>query len=444
MTDLPQIDATHDVARTSWVASANGHADFPIQNLPFGVFSPPGQPPRGGVAIGDEIFDLPAALALGLFEGEARTAAEAAAQPSLNAFFALGAGPRGALRTHLCELLDANGREAGALAAKADQLLHHAADCTMHLPSAIGDYTDFYAGISHATNVGKLFRPDNPLLPNYKYVPIGYHGRASSIGVSAADVRRPNGQRKRPDEAEPSFGPCRNLDYELELGIFVGPGNDLGDPIAIGAASRHIAGFCLLNDWSARDLQAWEYQPLGPFLAKNFATTLSPWVVTPEALAPFRIAQPPRPAGDPAPLAYLTDAGDQNGGALDITLDVLLETEGLKAKGLPPHRLSSGSTRDLYWTVAQLVTHHTCGGCNLQPGDLLGTGTISGTTPDSFGSLLELTQGGKAPLSLGSGEERRFLEDGDTVIIRGRARREGFAPIGFGEARSTIRPAPAL
>jgi len=442
--DASQTDATHDPARTSWVASANGHSDFPIQNLPFGVFSPKGGAPRGGVAIGDEILDLPAALALGLFEGEVRIAAEAAAQPTLNVFFTLGARPRTALRARLSALLDADGPDSAAMAAKAGTLLHRAADCTMHLPAIIGDYTDFYAGISHATNVGKLFRPDNPLLSNYKYVPIGYHGRASSIRPSGFDVRRPNGQRKRPDEVEPSFGPCRNLDYELELGVFIGTGNGLGEPVPIAEASSHIAGFCLLNDWSARDVQAWEYQPLGPFLAKNFISTLSPWVVTPEALAPFRIAQPERPQGDPAPLPYLLDAADQAQGALDITLDVLLETEGLKAKGLPPHLLSRGSSRDLYWTFAQLVAHHTSGGCNLQPGDLLGTGTISGTAPGSFGSLLELTQGGKAPLALASGEERRFLEDGDTVIIRARAQREGFAPIGFGEARGTILPAPAL
>lgn len=438
------IDATHDPARQSWVTSANGHADFPIQNLPFGIFSPNGGAPRGGVAIGEEILDLGAALALGLFAGAASDAAQAASGPTLNAFFALGAEPRRALRARLVDLLDAAGQEHATVERHAGALFHHAADCGMHLPAAIGDYTDFYAGISHATNVGKLFRPDNPLLPNYKYVPIGYHGRASSIGVSAGSVRRPNGQRKRAEEAEPSFGPSRNLDYELELGVFIGAGNALGEPIPIGAAAGHIAGFCLLNDWSARDIQGWEYQPLGPFLAKNFATTLSPWVVMPEALAPFRIAQPPRPEGDPAPLAYLMDADDQSTGALDLTLDVLIETPAMRAQGLAPHLLSRGSSRDLYWTFAQLVAHHASGGCNLNPGDLLGTGTISGPTPDSFGSLLELTQGGRAPLTLASGEERRFLEDGDTLIIQGRATRDGFASIGFGACRGTILPAPAV
>jgi len=434
------IDATHAPDRTSWVSTANGHPAFPLQNLPLGIFSPADGGPRGGVAIGDEIFDLPAGLAAGLFEGLAKEAAQAAAGPSLNPLFALGTGHRVALRARLADILDAKGPDRVAVEALAGTLLHRAADCRMHLPAVIADYTDFYAGISHATNVGKLFRPDNPLLPNYKYVPIGYHGRASSIRPSGFDVRRPNGQRKRPDEAVPTFGPARNLDYELELGIFVGPGNELGEPIPIAGAGSHIAGFCLLNDWSARDIQAWEYQPLGPFLAKNFASTISPWVVTPEALAPFRIAQPSRPEGDPAPLPYLLDAEDQARGALDVTLEVLLETEGLKAKGLPPHRLSVGSTRDLYWTFAQFVAHHTSGGCNLSPGDLLGTGTISGTAPGSFGSLLELTQGGKAPIALESGETRRFLEDGDTVVIRGTARREGFAPIGFGECRGTILP----
>lgn len=437
------IDATHDPARTSWVTSANGHADFPIQNLPFGIFSPDGEAPRGGVAIGEEILDLGAALALGLLDGAAGDAARAASGATLNAFFALGAGPRRALRARLVDLLDAHGPARVKVERHAGVLLHRAADCTLGLPAAIGDYTDFYAGISHATNVGKLFRPDNPLLPNYKYVPIGYHGRASSIGASPGAVRRPNGQRKRAEQAEPDFGPSRTLDYELELGIFIGAGNALGTPIPIDAAGSHIAGFCLLNDWSARDIQGWEYQPLGPFLAKNFATTLSPWVVTPEALAPFRIAQPPRPAGDPAPLAYLLDAEDQASGALDLTLEVFIETEAMRAQGLAPHRLSRGSSADLYWTFAQMVTHHASGGCNLQPGDLLGTGTISGPSPESYGSLLELTQGGRLPLALPSGEERRFLEDGDTLIIRGRAARAGFVSIGFGACRGTILPAPA-
>jgi fumarylacetoacetase len=432
------IDETHAPGRRSWVASANQHADFPIQNLPLGIFSPQGGAPRGGVAIGDEIFDLAAALELGLFTGTAATAAQAAAGPTLNPLFTLGTEARVALRRRVGELLDADGEDRARCETEKSRLLHRAADCRLHVPAAIGDYTDFFAGINHATNAGKLFRPDNPLMPNYKHVPIGYHGRASSIGVSDTDVRRPEGQRKPANETIPTFGPCRNLDYELELGVWIGPGNELGHPIAIAEASRHIAGFCLLNDWSARDIQGWEYQPLGPFLGKSFFTTVSPWVITPEALAPFRMAQAPRPQGDPAPLPYLLDTNDQSGGALDIALDVSLLTPGLKAKGLPAHRLSSGNARDLYWTVAQLVTHHTSNGCNLRPGDIFGTGTISGTDAGSLGSLLEISAGGRQPIDLPSGETRRFLEDGDTVIMRAHCQRDGRAPIGFGECRGTI------
>ncbi len=432
------IDETHAPDRRSWVVSANQHADFPIQNLPLGVFSPPGGAARGGVAIGDEILDVAAALELGLLDGPAAEAARAASGASLNRLFALGGEARAALRHGVGDLLDANGKDRARAEALRSRLLHHAADCTMHVPAAIGDYTDFFAGINHATNAGKLFRPDNPLMPNYKYVPIGYHGRASSIVASDASVRRPSGQRKPADETVPSFGPCRSLDYELELGIWIGAGNELGQPVDIAKAADHIAGFGLLNDWSARDIQGWEYQPLGPFLGKSFCTTVSPWVVTPEALAPFRLAQAPRPAGDPAPLPYLHDAADQAHGALDIALEVLLLTPGLQAKGLPPHRLSAGNSRDLYWTAAQLVAHHTCGGCNLRPGDIFGSGTISGTTPESLGSLLEISAGGRQPIVLPSGENRRFLEDGDTVIMRAHCRREGFASIGFGECRGTI------
>jgi fumarylacetoacetase len=308
----------------------------------------------------------------------------------------------------------------------------------MLMPMRIGDYTDFYAGIHHATNVGALFRPDSPLLPNYKHVPIGYHGRASSVVESGHAVRRPNGQRKPANEAEPSFGPSRNLDYELELGIWIGQRNALGEPILIGEADEHIGGYCLLNDWSARDIQAWEYQPLGPFMAKNFCTTISPWVITPAALAPFRCAQAPRPAGDPRPMDYLWDERDQAEGALDLELEVLLITPALIEKKLPPHRLSLGNARALYWTPAQLVAHHTSGGCNLNAGDLLGTGTISMPEESGFGSLLEITRGGKQPVTLASGETRRFLEDGDEVVLKARARREGFATIGFGECRGMV------
>jgi fumarylacetoacetase len=433
----PTLDATHDPGLESWVASANGHPDFPIQNLPFGIFSPNGEAKRAGVAIGNSIVDLAAALTAGLFDAEARRAAEAASGESLNAFLALGPGPRRALRTRLSAILAAGSPDRE----RAESLLHRAAECELHVPASVGDYTDFYAGIHHAMNVGRQFRPDNPLLPNYRYVPIGYHGRASSIVVSGTDVRRPNGQRKPASEDVPSFGPSRNLDYELELGIWIGPGNRLGEPIPISRAADHIAGYCLLNDWSARDVQGWEYQPLGPFLAKNFATTVSPWMVTPEALAPFRTAQLSRPEGDPEPLPYLLDPTDQQGGALDLELEVLLLTPGMKDKGLPPHRLALSNARHMYWTVAQLVAHHASGGCNLRPGDLLGTGTISAPEESGLGSLLETTNGGRSPVELASGETRRFLEDGDTIILKARGVRPGLPSIGFGECRATILPA---
>jgi fumarylacetoacetase len=432
---MTPLDSTHDPARRSWVASANGHAEFPVQNLPFGVFSTTGNPhPRGGVAIGDMVLDLAAGMDAGLFGDDVASAAAQAARPQLNAFLALGAGPRTALRTRLFALL----ADGAADRATTEPLLHRRADCTLHLPAAIGDYTDFYAGIHHALNVGRQFRPDQPLLPNYKFVPIGYHGRSSSIGVSGAPVVRPSGQRKPASEPAPTFGPCRNLDFELELGVWIGPGNALGIPVGIAEASSHIAGFCLLNDWSARDIQSWEYQPLGPFLAKNFATTVSPWIVTPEALAPFRIAQAPRPEGDPAPLPYLLDEGDQQSGAFDVELEVLLQTPAAAGRGLAPQRVALSNARHLYWTVAQLVAHHSSNGCNLRPGDLLGSGTISTPTPGGYGSLLEITEGGRVPVALADGERRTFLEDGDEVIITARARRPGFASIGFGEVRGVV------
>jgi fumarylacetoacetase len=434
---MSALDETHDPARRSWVASANGHPDFPIQNLPFGVFTPPGGGERrGGVAIGDSLLDLSNPYLRALLSGEAAIAAEKAAERKLNNLFALGTGPRRTLRRQLSALLAEEGGNRAL-----ESALHPAAECTLHMPAEIGDYTDFYVGIQHATNVGKLFRPDNPLLPNYKWVPIGYHGRASSVRPSGTPIRRPNGQRKRPDQDEPDFGPSERLDYELELGVWIGLGSELGDPIPIGEAASHIAGFCLLNDWSARDIQAWEYQPLGPFLSKNFGSVISPWVITPEALAPFAIPLPARPAGDPAPLPYLRDDADQQGGALDLELDVLLLTPGLRGRGLEPHRLSASNARHMYWTAAQMVAHHTSNGCDLNPGDLLGSGTISAPDSTGFGSLLETTEGGKNPVRLASGEQRSFVEDGDEVILRARAAREGFVPIGFGECRGAIVPA---
>jgi fumarylacetoacetase len=431
---LPQPDATHDPQLRSWVKGADGHAEFPIQNLPLGIFSWPGSGPRGGVAIGDFILDLGAVHEALLLHGDAHAACALAAGPTLNALLSTGAVPRAALRHALSALL-AHGAD------ERPNLLHAALDCTMHLPATIGDYTDLYAGIHHATNIGKLFRPDNPLLPNYKWIPIGYHGRASSVRPSGGAVVRPNGQRKRPDEATPIFGPARSLDYELELGIWIGPGNSLGTTIPIAEAAAHIAGYCLLNDWSARDIQAWEYQPLGPFLAKSFHTTISPWIVTPEALAPFRAPQPERPPGDPAPLPYLADADDQAGGALALELEVLLLTRAMRDAGVPPHRVSIGSALNLYWTPQQMLAHHASNGCNLQPGDLMGTGTISSSTPDGYGSLMEITANGRNPLQLPNGETRRFLEDGDEVLMRAHARREGFVAIGFGACRSVVQTA---
>jgi fumarylacetoacetase len=435
---MAKIDDTHDPALRSWVDSANGHADFPIQNLPVGVFTPPGaDAPRGGVAIGDMIFDLAAAHAAGSFCGAAELAAEAAAGTTLNALFAMGAGARQALRRRLSDVLAAGSEHADRLV----NMLYPADNCTMHLPARIGDYTDFYAGIHHALNVGRLFRPDDPLLPNYKHVPIGYHGRASSILPSGTPIHRPNGQIRPQREAAPVFGACQRLDYELELGIWIGPGNALGKSVPIGEAQSHIAGICLLNDWSARDIQAWEYQPLGPFLAKSFASTLSPWVITPEALAPFRTRQPPRPAGDPAPLPYLLDDTDQGEGAFDIDLEVLILTGQMRCRNLAPQSVALSNTRHLYWTVAQMLAHHTSNGCNLRPGDLFGSGTISAPGDEGCGSLLEATRGGQHPLLLASGEERRFLEDGDEVILRARAHKDGFAPIGFGECRARVAAA---
>lgn len=430
------LDQTHAPGLRSFVASANGHADFPIQNLPLGIFSNDGHKPRGGVAIGDFVVDIVGLAQAGLLTGDAAQAAEATAGGTLNALFALGAPARQALRLALSALL----AEGSTWEQEIENFLYSVSDVTMHMPATIGDYTDFYAGIQHAENVGRQFRPDNPLLPNYKYVPIGYHGRASSVVLTGTALHRPKGQRKPASETVPSYGPCRNLDYELELGIWIGPGNAMGEEIEIADAASHIAGYCLLNDWSARDIQGWEYQPLGPFLAKNFGTTISPWVITPEALAPFRITQAPRPEGDPAPLPYLWNEADQSEGALDLRIDVLLMTPGLKEKGLAPHLLGSSNTKYLYWTPAQFVAHHSCNGCNLNPGDLFGSGTISGPTESSFGSLLEITNGGRKPIMLASGEDRRFLEDGDEIFLVARAEKAGAVSIGFGECHGRILP----
>ncbi|QRF57409.1 fumarylacetoacetase [Variovorax paradoxus] len=417
------LNATHDPKLRSWVASANeAGSDFPIQNLPFGRFRAAGSTEafRIGVAIGDQVLDLRAA---GLVDSD-----------DMNALMAVGTQERQALRAALSAGL-AEGSDKQAAWSKA---LIAQAQAEMTVPCRIGDYTDFYTGIHHATTIGKLFRPDQPLMPNYKWVPIGYHGRASSIGVSGQVFKRPQGQTKAPDAAEPSFGPSKRLDYELELGFLIGRGNALGEPIAIGEAEEHLFGVTLLNDWSARDLQAWEYQPLGPFLSKNFASTLSPWIVTMEALAPFR-AKFERPEGDPQPLPYLDAPSNREAGALDITLEVLLQTAKMREAGEAPVRLTLGNTTEAaYWTAAQLVTHHTVNGCNLQPGDLLGSGTLSGPKPDQAGSLIELTLGGKQAVTLPNGEKRVFLENGDTLVIRGWCERAGAVRIGLGEVRGTV------
>ena len=436
------IDETHDPSRTSWVASANGHAEFPIQNLPLGVFSPPGGAPRGGIAIGDRILDIGATLEAGSLTGAARDAAEAGAGRTVAPLLEAGAAARSALRRQISKLLATDAP--GSVRSVENRLLHDAAQCAMHLPVRVCNFTDFFAGIHHATTAGKINRPDDPLMANYKYVPVAYHSRASSVQVSGGAVRRPNGQRKPPGQAAPDYGPSRNFDYEMELGVWIGAGNTLGTPIPIAEAGRHVAGFCLLNDWSARDIQVWESQPLGPFLAKSLATFVSPWIVTAEALAPFRIAQPPRPAGDPAPLSHLLDANDQASGAFTIAFDVTLLTPALRRAGAEPHPLSRSNASDLYWTVAQMVAHHTSNGCNLQPGDLFGSGTVSGTEPGTEGCLLEMTRGGRNPIALPNGESRHYLQDGDEVVFRGHCARAGYVTIGFGECRGQVAAALPL
>ena len=407
----------------SWCDSAE-NSDFPIENLPLGIFSVGERRRRAGVAIGDYVLDL-----AGIADLLDESWRDELSQPVLNAWLARGAEDHAALRARLQELLsDEKYRD------EVEPQLVGQTEVRLHVPCLVGDYTDFYVGIHHATNVGRQFRPDNPLLPNYKYVPIGYHGRASSVRASGEPVVRPRGQRKPPDADAPEYGPSRRLDYELELGIWIGPGNELGSPIPIGEAADHIAGYCLLNDWSARDLQAWEYQPLGPFLAKNFLTSVSPWVVSPQALEPFRKPMPARPQGDPQPLPYLDDPADRESGGLAIQLEVTLTTEQMRAAGLAPHILSRGSAdAAMYWSAAQIVAHHSSNGCNLQPGDLIGTGTLSTDSAGGLGSMLEISHGGKQPVQLPSGESRSFLEDGDEVTLKAWCERDGEVRIGFGE-----------
>jgi fumarylacetoacetase len=433
------LDATHDAALRSWVDSANApDSDFPVQNLPYGAFRRKGSDDklRIGVAIGDQILDLKQARQQCPWGAGVEELLAPLAEGDLKTLMAAPAAVRRHLRSALSHALSEGSEQAPFL----ELCLLPQAQAEMALPCAIGDYTDFYTGIHHATAVGKLFRPDNPLLPNYKWVPIGYHGRASSIGVSPQSFVRPTGQSLPAGATEPKFGPCQRLDYELELGVFVGAGNALGQPMDMARAEEDWFGIVLLNDWSARDFQAWEYQPLGPFLAKNFATTISPWIVTREALEPFRLPFS-RPAGDPQPLPYLDSPANRERGQIDIALQVLIETEAMRARGLPPVELSRSNFRDAYWTVAQMLAHHSSGGCNLQTGDLLGTGTQSGPQPGQGGSLLELSMGGKQPVSLPGGETRSFLQDGDRLILRGHCERAGARRIGFGECSGTVLPA---
>jgi len=436
---MSRLNATHDPALRSWVESANAAGtDFPLQNLPFAVFRRTGSAEgfRGGVAIGDAVLDLGALQALGLLEGRAADGLALCTGAALNDFMAAGPEASGALRAALSAAL----RAGSPLEARLRPLLIPQAAAEYRVAARIGDFTDFYASIHHATAVGRLFRPENPLLPNYKWVPIAYHGRASSVRVSGESFARPHGQVMPPGGTRPQLAATRRLDYELELGVFVGRANRLGRRVPLGQAEDHVFGLCLLNDWSARDVQAWEYQPLGPFLAKNFATTVSPWVVTLEALAPFRVPWA-RPADEPPPLAYLDDDAQRREGALDIQLEVWLDTANMRARGLAPQRLSHSSFRDSWWTVAQMLTHHTVNGCNLEPGDLLGSGTQSGPVASAAGSLLELTAGGRQPLTLSDGETRTFLEDGDRVMLRGWCEGVPHVRIGFGEAAATVLPA---
>ena len=433
------INETHDPALRSWVASANAPgSDFPIQNLPFAVFRRKGkaEPFRCGVAIGDQILDLAAASRAQLFQGAAAQAAGAGTNESLNALMAMGGDAWSALRLALSRALREKAPEQHALAA----CLAPQSEAEYDVPARIGDYTDFYTSIHHATNIGRQFRPDNPLLPNFKWIPIGYHGRCSSIGVSGQRFPRPTGQLKSTDVETPVLAACKRMDIELELGIFIGQGNDSGVPIPIGQAEQHVFGLCLLNDWSARDIQAWEYQPLGPFLAKNFATTLSPWVVTLEALAPYRVPFT-RAEGDPQPLPYLDSPANREQGCIDIRMEALIRTERMLREGTPAFSLARTSYKYSYWTIAQLVTHHTVNGCNLRPGDLFGSGTMSGPTLAEAAALIELTVGGKNPITLPGGESRTWLEDGDTAILTGWCEGPGKARIGFGNCEGTLLPA---
>ncbi len=426
-------DATHDPHLQSWVASANtSDTDFPIQNLPFGVFQRSQLQPRIGVAIGKHIVDLSVCIKQEVLSNLPEAVKVACLATNLNPLMALGQKAITTLRHQLSYLLELS------TTPPEQRILVPMADVQMLLPAQVSNYTDFYASVDHATNVGKLFRPDCPLLPNYKHIPIAYHGRASSIVVGDTPIHRPNGQQRSAVSGEmPRFGPSQRLDYEGEVGLLIGQGNVLGQPISIHQAEDHLFGLCLVNDWSARDIQAWEYQPLGPFLGKSFATSISPWVITLDALTPFRCAPFKRPTGDPMPLPYLINPANSLGG-INLTLEVWLRSAQMAREHIPPMRLSQASFAQLYWTAAQMITHHTSNGCNLQSGDLLASGTISGPTPGTWGSLLEITQQGKVPFHLPTGEQRSFLADGDEIILRGYCKTPGYRTIGFGKCCGRI------
>jgi fumarylacetoacetase len=436
--DRAHTDATHDPAIRSWVESAHG-SDFPVQNLPFGTFRHDFEErPHIGIAIGDQVLDCLEAARAGLFDALDPATRDALQGWSLNGLMELGRADARAVRATASRLLSAGTTEAAAAQAVRERILVPMSKLSLIVPCEVGDYTDFYASIHHATRVGALFRPDNPLLPNYKWVPIGYHGRASSVVASGTAVKRPQGQTRAGNDGAPSFGPSASLDYEVELAIWLCGGNAIGEAVPMARAEQQVFGLGLLNDWSARDIQAWEYQPLGPFLSKNFLTTVSPWVVTIDALAPFRSPSLVRPAGDPAPMPYLDDANDRARGAFDVVIEASLLTATMRAAGAAPHRLSRSEVKSLYWTPSQLVAHHASGGCNLRAGDLLGSGTISGPTDDARGCLLEITRRGADPVKLPNGEERKFLLDGDEVILRGWCERDGATRIGFGECRGVV------
>ena len=438
---MKNLNETHNPELTSWVSSANDQSDFPIQNLPFAIFRrksnlKQNQGPekfRAGVAIGDSIVDLKAAHKAGVFSMALTPMLKTLYKPRLNSFMALGEAAWSTLRGELSRALASD----SSLRAQLETCLVSQSEAEYKVPARIGDFTDFYTSINHATNVGKLFRPDNPLLPNYQWIPIGYHGRSSSIEISGHAFHRPKGQLIAPDVDAPVLAPCKRLDYELEVGIYIGSGNTLGHPIELDQAEDHVFGLCLFNDWSARDIQAWEYQPLGPFLSKSFASTVSPWIVTMEALAPYRQAWT-RDADHPQPLPYLNSHNNRNTGAVDMHLEVSIQTAKMRSDGIAPERVALSNFNQSYWSISQMVAHHTVNGCNLKPGDFFGSGTQSGTTPESVGALLEATTGGKHPITLSNGEQRTFLEDGDTVVLGGWCESETAPRIGFGKASATV------